>query len=88
MPRYYFDIHDGDCLTQDETGLELDSLQAAQDEAVAVLPCIALERMLGRNHWEIAAVIRDAGGCAVFRATLTFDCAFLAGGGIALAKPG
>jgi hypothetical protein len=41
MPRYYFDIGDNDACTRDETGLELDDLQTAKDEAARGLADLA-----------------------------------------------
>jgi hypothetical protein len=34
MPRFYFECHDGSDLIHDDEGLELDSLKAAEHEAV------------------------------------------------------
>ena len=37
MPRYYFDLKDGNGTTPDEEGLDLRDLDAAQDEAARSL---------------------------------------------------
>jgi hypothetical protein len=33
MPRFFFDIHDGEDFTPDREGLNLDDLEAAKEEA-------------------------------------------------------
>ncbi len=43
MPRYFFDIHDGAHFTADEIGVELDGIEAAQQEAVKALAGLAEE---------------------------------------------
>ena len=45
MPRYYFDLRDGDKLTSDEIGLELSSFHAAQEEAARSLADLAREAL-------------------------------------------
>jgi hypothetical protein len=51
MPRFFFDIHDGENFTPDDVGLELKSLEAAKAEAKhslflsrknrpMILPCV------------------------------------------------
>ncbi|MDB5557646.1 MAG: hypothetical protein JWQ36_580 [Enterovirga sp.] len=69
MPRFYFDIYDGNRDSRDEEGSEFPDLKTACDEAVAVLPTIA-----GSSVWasgEIVATVRDADGTARFRACLS-----------------
>jgi hypothetical protein len=41
MPRYFFDIHDGERFTPDDTGLEFPDGHAARAKAVSTLPDIA-----------------------------------------------
>ena len=38
MPRFFFDIHDGENFTPDRQGVELEGLEAAKDEAKRALP--------------------------------------------------
>jgi hypothetical protein len=38
MPRFFFDIHDGEKFTPDREGLDLDDLEAAKEEAKKTLP--------------------------------------------------
>ena len=45
MPRFYFDIHDGERFTPDDEGLEFPDAQTARDKAVSSLPDIARDVM-------------------------------------------
>ena len=45
MPRFFFDIHDGEDFTPDREGLDLDSLEAAKDAAKKTLPDIVKDEM-------------------------------------------
>ena len=71
MPRYYFDIHDGTRESRDEEGSEFSDLQAACDEAVAVLPAIAGNGAFPQADREIVATVRGADGRALFRTRLS-----------------
>ncbi|ACB27816.1 MULTISPECIES: DUF6894 family protein [Methylobacterium] len=72
MPRYFFDIHDGQ-LQRDEDGTECADFDAARREAMISLPDVA--------RWEIPSdgdrqsytvIVRDAAGAPIYTATLTF----------------
>jgi hypothetical protein len=45
MPRVFFDIDDGEALTADREGLDLDDLEAAKEEAKKTLPEIVKDEM-------------------------------------------
>jgi hypothetical protein len=49
MPRYYFDLRDGDDLTPDEEGLELSSVHSAQEEATLSLADFAKKAIRDRR---------------------------------------
>lgn len=64
MPRYYFDIREGDEFAPDEEGLVLASLQAAQDEAARSLADMArdtIRKVDGAGH-QMAIGVRDEHG--------------------------
>ncbi|MFC6738341.1 DUF6894 family protein [Methylobacterium tardum] len=72
MPRYFFDIHDGQ-FQRDEEGVECADFEAARREAVASLPEMA--RFVLPNDSDTHAftvLVRDEGGVIVYTATLTF----------------
>jgi hypothetical protein len=63
MPRHYFDIREGDYFSADEEGVELPSLQAAQQKA-AWGPVVGLRvKVKGPT-----LARRQVDGAAVFRA--------------------
>jgi len=66
MPRYYFDLRDGDDVTADQEGMELRDIEAVQEEAVLSLADMA--RPAIRRNWRrsaghsLAIQVRDATG--------------------------
>jgi hypothetical protein len=70
MPRYYFDVCDGDGLTQDDDGLLLDSPDSARSEGLAALMEIARDMRPTRNM-AISITVRTTEQVAVFVGTLT-----------------
>ena len=71
MPRYFFDIDDGEMHFRDDDGQELNDLRAARDEAVVVLPAIARDVLPNGDRRDFVASIRDEENRVVFRATLS-----------------
>lgn len=72
MPRYFFDIHDGE-FRPDAEGTDCADFEAARREAMIALPEI--------SRWAIPAdgdnqaftvLVRDERGALVYTATLTF----------------
>ena len=74
MPRFYFDVDDGERRTRDEEGLVLDDLAAASREAVKVLPEVARDVLPDGTEKVMSASVRDEGGTTLFRAVLAFHC--------------
>ena len=65
MPRYYFDLIDGDGQSVDEEGMELPSLPAAQAEAAQSLADMsrdALHDLEGSSKRFMAIEVRDDTG--------------------------
>ena len=73
MPRYFFDVDDGEHLTSDIDGQEMESLQAAQNEAIALLPDIARMVLPDGDRRTIVSVLRTDADCIVLRATLSLS---------------
>jgi hypothetical protein len=76
MPRYYFDLREGDELAVDEEGLEMATLQTVQIEAARSLVDMAkhaiwtkAEAVLGHR---MAIEVRDENG-PVLQAKFTFE---------------
>ena len=69
MPRYFFDTQNGDCI-RDDQGEELRSVDAAREEAVAVLGEIL--RYRGASFWTTRAfsvIVTDDEGQTVVSVT-------------------
>ena len=74
MSRYHFDVRDGNEFTLDDEGLELFSIQTAQDEAARSIADMARDSI--RKHCDgfsrdLAVEVRDENG-PVLQVKLTF----------------
>jgi hypothetical protein len=72
MPRYYFDVRDGS-FTQDDVGLEFESIEAAQGEALRALAELAKEVLLKHPEHEIAIEVSDEGKQPLLRTALRLE---------------
>jgi hypothetical protein len=75
MPRYFFDLREGDDLAVDEEGMELRDLEAVHEEAARSLADLARDEVRrvakhGGGH-EMAIEVRDEAG-PVLQVMLTF----------------
>ena len=77
MPRYFFEIDDGELHTTDEEGLELPDLKAARDEALGVLPEIAQGMPPEGDRQDLTAVVRDESERKVVIATLALKADYI-----------
>jgi hypothetical protein len=59
MPRFFFDIHDSDGLYRDETGLELENMDAAVGMARQTLSDMVRDAFRDPQTTEVAIKIRD-----------------------------
>jgi hypothetical protein len=59
MTKYYFDLRDDQGITVDDEGLELDSIDLVQAEAVRSLADMARK---GSFHAEVAVEVREGDG--------------------------
>jgi hypothetical protein len=71
VPKYFFDIDDGEHHSSDSEGTELPDHDAARREAIAVLPDMAREELPDGNHREFSCSVRDTSGKQIFLARLT-----------------
>lgn len=72
MPLYFFDLYDGGTATRDEFGVDLGSVDEAADQAAALLPDLARDRLVGESSRDFATFVRDDGGSLVHRAALLY----------------
>lgn len=70
-PRYYVDLYDGTTLSRDETGVEVESVQAAKDHAVRVIAENIQDGDPDDRSRTLVARVRDAQGRPVLQAALT-----------------
>ena len=74
MPRYYFQSWDGDRVLDDETGIELESLEEARAMAVLALAELAREILPQAHHGRVIELrILDGGATPALEFRLTFE---------------
>jgi hypothetical protein len=66
MPRYYFDFHDAQGITKDETGEELSGEESARNTALVTLGEIARDVTLYGYEGQIAIEVRDSESEPIF----------------------
>jgi hypothetical protein len=75
MPRYYFDIREGEDIAPDDEGLELPSIEQVQEEAARSLADLARDAVR-KNHdsagHQMAIEVRDDDG-PVLQVKFTFE---------------
>jgi hypothetical protein len=73
MPRFYFDLRDGEEFTLDEEGVELNSIEAAKVEASYSLFELAKDNLPGEVRSKIAIEVRDEARLPLFQMSLVFE---------------
>ena len=71
MPRYFFDIDDGDTCSPDDEGLDLNGPWEAREKAIDVLPDVARDVLPDGNRRDMITSVRDETGMVLFRAKLS-----------------
>lgn len=71
MPRFFFDLDDGQERTVDSVGVELPNLAEVRRKAIAVLPDLAREELPDGDRRVFVCQARNDGGIVVFIATLS-----------------
>jgi uncharacterized protein YfcZ (UPF0381/DUF406 family) len=70
--RYFFDVHNGNELTRDEVGLELDGIDEARDEAAEALAEMAGTASREANPRDFSIEVRDESNQPVLKAEISF----------------
>jgi hypothetical protein len=73
MPRYYFDVWDDDDLTPDDTGLELDDLEAAKKVTAKRMADLAKDKIADSIRRVLAIEVRDEANRSLLEARLVFE---------------
>lgn len=77
MPRYFFDIHDGITL-RDEEGIELSGPEQAAQHAKKVLPeIVAHEVPKDGEHQAFSVLVTDEDGHPIYSAAVTYTGTWL-----------
>ena len=71
MPRFFFDIHDGEDFTPDRQGVDLDDLDAAQDEARKALRDVIWDELPAGDRRDFTVDVKNTAGEIVWRVTLS-----------------
>lgn len=70
MPRFFFDIDEDDLKHRDEEGVDFPTLDLAKAETMAILPAMAREAPVDRDHWIVRSSVRNETGQVIFEAVL------------------
>jgi hypothetical protein len=73
MPRYYFDVQDGNTWHVDEVGEVLDGPEAAFSEAMGLLSELAHQGPPDARERALTSIVRDADGNRLYKATLSLS---------------
>jgi hypothetical protein len=71
MPRFYFDVREEDRVTPDEVGVELESLEAAEREAIRMVTGIGHESLSKDRSSEIEVQVKDKEGFLLLTVTIS-----------------
>ena len=77
MPRYFFDVQDGNTHHTDDVGEVLDGLETAFREAMGLLSELAQQILPNGKDRALISTVRDEDGKGVYKATLTLTGAKL-----------
>ena len=70
--RYFFDVHNGNELTRDEVGMELEGINQARDEAAEALAEVASGASRDPNPRDFSIEVRDELGQPILKAEISF----------------
>ena len=73
MPRYYFDVRDGDRFVPDEVGLVFPDIATARDQATRALAEMARDLLPGTVRREVAIEVKDESRALLLCAGLSFE---------------
>jgi hypothetical protein len=71
MPRFYFDVREEDRVTPEEVGVELESLEAAEREAIRMVTGIGHESLSKDRSSEIEVQVKDKEGFLLLTVTIS-----------------
>ena len=69
VPRYFFDVHDGETFIRDPEGLELEGIEAVYAKAQKALPETVKEERPEGDRRDFAVLVKNEAGQMVLRVT-------------------
>ena len=78
MPRFYFDIREGNSFVPDEDGLDFPTINEARDDASRTLGQMMKEAMPDGQHHDMAVEVRGDNKRPLLKVQITFDVEALA----------
>ncbi|MFD6316932.1 DUF6894 family protein [Methylorubrum thiocyanatum] len=76
MPRYFFDVEDGD-RTVDEVGMELEGARVAAFEAMKTLLDVGRFEVVIKNERRLTVIVRDESGKSIYRTGMAIEADWL-----------
>ena len=73
MPRFFFDVRDGELFIEDEEGLELSGLEEAREHAALALADMAKDVLPNGMKHEMAIEVRDDAKEPLLQTILRFE---------------
>jgi hypothetical protein len=73
VPRYYFDIRDGESFIQDDDGVDLSGIQEAKEQASRALADMARDAIPGLDVYEMAIEVSDEAKNPLLRTMFRFE---------------
>ena len=77
MPRYFFDINDGERASTDDVGCDLPARQSVRNQAIGVLPNIARDELPDGDTRVFTCSVREETGRVIYRAKLSLESGWL-----------
>ena len=72
MPRYFFDVDDGERSVRDEVGLALGSIREIEDETRELLHVLSLAEIGKGKPRLFTATVRDGRGVTIYKGSVEF----------------
>ena len=73
MPRFYFDVRDGEKFVSDDDGLEFPGIREAKRDASRMLGEMIKDEMPDGDHLDMAVEVRAEDRRPLFKVQITFE---------------
>ncbi len=79
MPRYFFDLQDGDEISEDDQGSVMDGQETARSQAIVFLSEIVKDSLPDGEHRRFVVIAREENGQPIYQASLEFRGGWMGG---------